>query len=69
MRPNARSAREITGYRAMYSLLRIQHRCDAASSITEAHILAADQLRAQADAVEFGFSATARRHGSVIHYC
>ena len=56
MRPNVRCAREITGYRAMCPLRQIQHRCGAASSITEVHILAADPLRAQADAVAIGFS-------------
>ena len=55
--PNARrTAREITGFRATCPLRQAQHRCSGACSVTDAHILAADRLRLDADAVRIGLS-------------
>ncbi len=55
--PNARrTAKEITGFRATCPLRQMQHRCIDASSITNSHILAADRLRLDADAVAIGLS-------------
>lgn len=54
--PNARrTAKEITGFRAACALRRMLHHDAARSSITEEHILAADLLRLQVDAVLIGF--------------
>lgn len=55
--PSARrTAREITGFRAACALRRMLHHDAGRSSITEEHILAADLLRLQVDAVLIGFS-------------
>jgi hypothetical protein len=55
--PNARrAAREITGFRAACALRQMLHKDGARSSITDAHVLAADMLRAQVDAILYGFS-------------
>ncbi len=55
--PNSRrTAREITGFRAACALRRMLHRDGARSQITDQHVLAADMLRAQADAILYGFS-------------
>jgi hypothetical protein len=55
--PNARrTAKEVTGFRAACALRRMLHHNAAHSQITEHHILAADLLRLQVDAVLIGFS-------------
>jgi hypothetical protein len=57
IRPTAvRSARTITGYRAMCPLRQMLHRCGASSSITDDHVIAADRLRGLADAAAIGYS-------------
>ena len=52
----ARTAKKISGYRSYCPLRKMLQRHGSASSITDSHILAADRLRAQADAVAIGFS-------------
>jgi hypothetical protein len=51
-----RTPKEITGFRAACALRRMLHRHAASSSITEEHVIAADLLRLQVDAVLIGFS-------------
>jgi hypothetical protein len=51
----ARTARTITGYRTYCPLRRYRERQGSFGSITERHILAADELRRLADAVVIGF--------------
>jgi len=52
LRPNARRAREITGYRSSCQLRRMS--VQRGSPITEAHIVAADHLRSLADLSRVG---------------
>jgi hypothetical protein len=51
----ARTARTITGYRTYCPLRRYRERLGSAGSITERHVMAADELRKLADAVLIGF--------------
>ena len=51
LRPNARRAREITGWRPIRKAL---HQYSDRSQFTDLHVLAADRLRQDADAVAIG---------------
>ena len=57
----AHGEEEITGFRAACALRRMLHHDAARSSITEEHILAADLLRLQVDAVLIEFQARPAR--------
>jgi hypothetical protein len=65
----ARTAREITGYRAYCPLRRCLQRHGSASSVTLRHIAAADQLRGLFDGSRLGFSGLRDwRPVTAIHY-
>ena len=52
----ARAVKTITGYRRYCPLRRCRWRHGESSNVSEKHILAADRLRALADAIAYGFT-------------
>jgi hypothetical protein len=56
LNPNARLTREVKGWRGYDPLRKCLERHGSASSITEKHVIAADQLRLLADGACVGFS-------------